>query len=161
MPRRTSELDASVGRRMEQHAHGLRLTGEQVAEQMGVSQGTVSRWFSGKSTPSRAMVQLFARVFEANEEYLLFGRRDATPGEALEQFAVLVAQGVPPQSAYAQITGSEASAETAARLGPAARSAVAMLKEIASRDLHSYSTEDLLDLAALAFRSLRFPVQVL
>jgi|GEM_PF-5110706 len=160
MPSRKTELDASVGRRMEQHAYGLRLTGEQVAEQMGVTQGTVSRWFSGKSTPSRRMVQLFARLFDANEEYLLLGKRNGTPEEAFEKFAFLVAKGVPVETVYREILGKEASAETAARLRPAAEKTVAMLREYAARELHLHSSEELLDLVAVVFRHLQFPAAV-
>jgi hypothetical protein len=101
------------------------------------------------------MVRMFAQEYGADEEWLLSGKHEMSPAEALETFAVLVAQGVAPRAAYAQIVGQQPSAETQDRLEPAADELLEMLKAVAGRDLHSYSAEELMTYAAIAFRSLR------
>lgn len=52
---------------------GKRLTRQDFAKMMGVSQPTASEWFSGNRTPSLEQVELISRKLEVNPGWLAFG----------------------------------------------------------------------------------------
>lgn len=66
-----SLIKKSLGETLKQHREDCKMTQEFVAESIGVSRQSVSKWENGKSDPSTSNLIALAKLFEISAEDLL------------------------------------------------------------------------------------------
>lgn len=69
--REQSTIKKTLGEVLKQHREGCRMTQEFVAESLGVSRQSVSKWETGASDPSTSNLMMLAKLFKTTPEDLL------------------------------------------------------------------------------------------
>lgn len=63
--------DMGIGQRMQRLREEDGMTQEELGEKLGVSQGTVSQWESGKRAPGGEAVKAMAELFDTTADFIL------------------------------------------------------------------------------------------
>ena len=69
-----------IGRFLAELRHGEKMTQEALAEKVGVTNKTISRWENGNYMPDIEMLQFIGQVFDVSMDELLAGRRLSEKG---------------------------------------------------------------------------------
>lgn len=80
-------MEQTLGKRIAENRKRMKLTQDQLAEQLGVTAQAVSKWENDQSCPDIAMLPKLAEIFSISTDELL-GRETATPtfqGEVVEE----------------------------------------------------------------------------
>lgn len=97
--------DMGIGQRMQRLREEDGMTQEEMGEKLGVSQGTVSQWESGKRVPGGEAVKAMAELFDTTADFIL-GIVDEEI-KLVPYFRGLKEEEELLMQAYAQLTGRQ------------------------------------------------------
>lgn len=97
--------DMGIGQRMQRLREEDGMTQEELGEKLGVSQGTVSQWESGKRVPGGEAVKAMAELFDTTADFIL-GIVDEEI-KLVPYFRELKEEEELLMQAYAQLTGRQ------------------------------------------------------
>ena len=97
--------DMGIGQRMQRLREEDGMTQEELGEKLGVSQGTVSQWESGKRAPGGEAVKAMAELFDTTADFIL-GIVDEEI-KLVPYFRGLKEEEELLMQAYAQLTGRQ------------------------------------------------------